>query len=144
VGTAVIAAPWLLFIITSSPPTGATPPLQFAAVVHAPPVVGCHVLVNALEISVKVTIKNMTSPILRKNERDGLEARYKDIALIPVFSIVFVSAYSFFYWMRQQRLFHRGGRLLTDNENQKNMLQPYMNRAMTYHRILFESIFFSL
>jgi hypothetical protein len=101
VGTAVIAAPWLLFMTTSSPPAGAPTGSQFALVVQVPPVVVFQVFVAALENAVKVTIKNMTSPILRKKERAGIGIRYKDVAPIPVFSIVFVSTYSFFYWMRQ-------------------------------------------
>ena len=45
-GTAVIAADWLLLMITSSPAAG-TPLLQLPAVVHKPPVVGVHVVVLA-------------------------------------------------------------------------------------------------
>lgn len=49
VGTAVMAADCALLMIISSPATG-SPLFQFPAVVHAPPVVGVHVVVFALII----------------------------------------------------------------------------------------------
>jgi hypothetical protein len=98
-GTAIIN-PVVAIRVTLSPPAG-TPLLQLPAAVQSPPAPLVHVVGLAFEFIIMVTIKNMTSPILRKKERAGLEVRYKAVAFIPVFFIVLISAYSYFDWMKQ-------------------------------------------
>ena len=78
--------------MTSSPPTGIAPPLQLPDVVHAPPVVGSHVLVAAkLAVTVskyKLRNINVYVPILDLCRKVFIEPLYLIGSIIFIFHVI--------------------------------------------------------